>query len=177
MALSILRMQTGLLKYQIPSSAINGNWYVNFTDWEDQPSAAVYRFHWGRLAINPHDTTGQIMPPSMVPTFCPGGTQNTCPLAMLMPDMFPSATNPFNVSATVTPSINVASNQTVNLNVSVTPNITTAGQLIVRVQDPNQNILSSQVIGSTYQHVLYSKSSNDSFHHLYYAVECIPWCL
>lgn len=63
---------------QLPDSAVNGNWYTYMTDWEDSPNQPVYRFHWGRLAINPHNADGTIAAPTAAPSFCLGQPQNTC---------------------------------------------------------------------------------------------------
>jgi len=77
--------------YTIPSTWINGgaNTYVYFTDWQDRPTQPAYRFHWGRLAVNPHDASGNILPPSAAPSFCLGEPQNTCNMGG---DMSPTPT-------------------------------------------------------------------------------------
>lgn len=42
----------------------------------DQPA----RSHWDRLAINPKDSHGRLMPPTRSPSFCLGEPRNTCPM-------------------------------------------------------------------------------------------------
>ncbi len=86
-------------QYQIPSSWINGgaNTYVYFTDWQVRPSFPLYRFHWGRLAVNPHNADGSLMAPSVAPSFCLGMPQNTCAMSM------PGATPPPTMMGTMQP--------------------------------------------------------------------------
>ena len=55
--------------------------YVYFSDWRSRPTEAVYRFHWGRLAINPHTADGSSAAPSAAPSYCLGMPQNTCDMA------------------------------------------------------------------------------------------------
>jgi hypothetical protein len=79
---------------QLPDSMVNGGQvYTYFSDWRARPTAQVYRFHWGHLAVNPHDpATGEITDPSASPFFCLGGQSNTCDFVWQMslgltPDM------------------------------------------------------------------------------------------
>lgn len=56
--------------HQIPDSVLAQPWYVYYTDWQGCcDHAPAYRFSWGRLAVNPHDAAGNILPPSASPTF------------------------------------------------------------------------------------------------------------
>jgi hypothetical protein len=59
---------------QLPDSVVNGATpiYVYFGQWGDFASSDIYRFHWQRLAVNPHDAAGNPLSPSASPTF--GGT-------------------------------------------------------------------------------------------------------
>ncbi|HLG12623.1 MAG TPA: hypothetical protein VI876_12770 [Dehalococcoidia bacterium] len=59
-----------------PDAMLNGDLFVYMTDFQVRPSAPVYRFHWGRLAVNPGT------PPSASPSFCFGAPQNTCAMEM-----------------------------------------------------------------------------------------------
>lgn len=72
---------------QIPSSIATGQVpvYVYFGEWGDFSDADVYRFHWGRVAVNPHDGNGNLLGLSAAPSYCPGQAQNTCPMGMQAP--------------------------------------------------------------------------------------------
>jgi hypothetical protein len=65
---------------QLPATVANGSTpvYVYLSDWEDTPNQPAYRFHWQRLAINPHAPDGSMLPPSAAPSFCLGQPHNTC---------------------------------------------------------------------------------------------------
>jgi hypothetical protein len=65
---------------QLPDSMVNGGKvYAYFSDWRARPTAQVYRFHWGHLAVNPHDpATGELTQPSASPFFCLDNQANTC---------------------------------------------------------------------------------------------------
>jgi hypothetical protein len=68
----------GLRKGQMfPDAMLRGDVFVYMTDFQVRPSEPVYRFHWGRLAVNPGT------PPSPAPSFCLGQPQNTCPMDMM----------------------------------------------------------------------------------------------
>jgi hypothetical protein len=70
---------------QLPDAMVDGGQvYVYFSDWRARPTAPAYRFHWGRLAVNPHDENGNLAPPSASPFFCLGMPQNTCDLSRFM---------------------------------------------------------------------------------------------
>jgi hypothetical protein len=74
---------------QIPTSIVNGSTpiYAYFGEWGDFSDSNVYRFHWGRIAVNPHDSSGNLVAPSAAPSYCPGQPQSTC--AMPMADQAP----------------------------------------------------------------------------------------
>jgi hypothetical protein len=59
--------------------------YVFFGEWGDFKDANVYRFHWGRLAVNPHDAGGSPLAPSAATSYCPGQPQSTCPASVQAP--------------------------------------------------------------------------------------------
>jgi len=56
---------------QLPDNVASGAVPVSvyFGQWGDFSDANVYRFHWQRVAVNPHDANGNILPPSASPTF------------------------------------------------------------------------------------------------------------
>jgi hypothetical protein len=58
-----------------------------FTSWNNGTHYPVYRFHWGRVAVNPHNIGGAAMPASAAPSFCLGAPQNTC---MGIPGIMPT---------------------------------------------------------------------------------------
>jgi hypothetical protein len=60
---------------QLPASIVDGSTpvFAHFADWGDFSDTNVYRFHWARIAANPHDAAGNLLPPSASPTF--GTTQ------------------------------------------------------------------------------------------------------
>jgi len=69
---------------QIPANIVNGQMpvYAYFGEWGDFSDANVYRFHWGRIAVNPHDANGSLLAPSVAPSYCPGQPQSTCTMSM-----------------------------------------------------------------------------------------------
>ena len=70
---------------QLPSAMATGQpVYVYMSDWEVRPNAPAYRFHWDRMAINPHDADGSISDPTASPSFCLGQPNQTC-MAMSTP--------------------------------------------------------------------------------------------
>ncbi len=97
---------------QIPTSIVNGSTpiYAYFGEWGDFSDSNVYRFHWQRLAVNPHDSSGNIVAPSAAPSFCLGQPQNTCPMDMPMPTTtampMPTMTVMATPTATKTPATN-----------------------------------------------------------------------
>jgi hypothetical protein len=72
---------------QIPAAIASGQRpvYVYFGEWGDFRDANVYRFHWGRIAVNPHDANGSPLAPSAATSYCPGQVQSTCPMNMQAP--------------------------------------------------------------------------------------------
>src|SRR4029434_5172654 len=74
---------------RIPDAFLNSA-RVYFTSWinggRGQPPL---RFHWDRLAVNPHNVGGAMMPPSAAPSFCLGQPFNTCPAPSSGPTMTP----------------------------------------------------------------------------------------
>jgi|SRR5215472_3591784 len=55
---------------QFPEAIVNGSVpvYAHFGDFSDS-IGNVYRFHWARIAVNPHNPDGSAMGPSASPTF------------------------------------------------------------------------------------------------------------
>jgi hypothetical protein len=72
---------------QVPAAIASGQRpvYVFFGEWGDFSDANVYRFHWGRIAVNPHDVAGRPLAPSAAPTYCPARPQATCPAGTRAP--------------------------------------------------------------------------------------------
>jgi hypothetical protein len=70
---------------RIPGSIVSGSTpvYAYFGEWGDFSDANVYRFHWGRVAVNPHDASGAIAAPSAASSYCPSDPQQTCPMAAM----------------------------------------------------------------------------------------------
>lgn len=60
-------------EHQLPDEFLSSDVYVYFTSWINRPLESAYRFHWDRLAVNPRDPSGQLLPPSAVPLFRTGG--------------------------------------------------------------------------------------------------------
>lgn len=56
---------------QLPDAIVNGSTpiYAHFGEFGDFTDSNVYRFHWGRIAVNPHNADGTLMAPSASPTF------------------------------------------------------------------------------------------------------------
>lgn len=70
---------------QIPADIASGQVpvYAYFGEWGDFSDSNAYRFHWGRVAVNPHDAGGNLLGPSAAPSYCPGQVQNTCPMGFM----------------------------------------------------------------------------------------------
>jgi hypothetical protein len=67
----------------IPDALANNPNFAYFTTWVSAFNTdPLVRFHWGRVAINPHNPDGSPMAPSPAPSYCPGQPQNTCPMDM-----------------------------------------------------------------------------------------------
>jgi hypothetical protein len=78
-----------------PSSITNGSTpiYAHFGEFGDFTDNNVYRFHWGRIAVNPHNSNGSLMTPSASPTFgatppTPSPTPSISPTPILSPSPF-----------------------------------------------------------------------------------------
>jgi hypothetical protein len=50
-----------------------------FTSWINGGQHTPTRWHWDRIAVNPHDGSGNFAAPSAAPSFCLGQPNNTCP--------------------------------------------------------------------------------------------------
>ena len=50
-----------------------------FSSWINGGQHKPTRWHWDRVAINPHDEAGNFAGPSSAPSFCLGASNNTCP--------------------------------------------------------------------------------------------------
>jgi len=50
-----------------------------FTSWQNGGQHYPTRWHWKRIAVNPHDASGNFAAPSAAPSFCLGQPNNTCP--------------------------------------------------------------------------------------------------
>jgi hypothetical protein len=50
-----------------------------FTSWINGGQHTPARWHWDRVAVNPHDGSGNFAAPSASPSFCLGQPNNTCP--------------------------------------------------------------------------------------------------
>ena len=88
---------------QLPESVVNGSTpiYAHFGEFGDFSSSSVYRFHWGRIAVNPHNADGTPAGPSATcqflgncgggPTPTPSGTPTPTPTPTSTPTPTPSA--------------------------------------------------------------------------------------
>jgi hypothetical protein len=56
---------------QLPADIVDGSTpiHVYFGQWSDFSDGNPYRFHWQRIAVNPHDVAGNVLAPSQSPTF------------------------------------------------------------------------------------------------------------
>jgi hypothetical protein len=50
-----------------------------FTSWINGGQHSPTRWHWDRVAVNPHNPDGSFAAPSAAPSFCLGQPNNTCP--------------------------------------------------------------------------------------------------
>jgi hypothetical protein len=92
--------------HQLPAALFNGPVYVYFADWSSTAPNPVYRFHWERLAINPHQANGSFAAPSASASYCPSQPQFTCQSGSPAPTSTP--TPPTNRTPTPTPTSPVA---------------------------------------------------------------------
>lgn len=82
---------------QLPDAIVNGSVpiWAHFADWGDFSDGNVYRFHWQRIAVNPHDAAGSPLGPSASPTFgtppppTPSPTPTGTPTPTPAPTPFP----------------------------------------------------------------------------------------
>lgn len=102
---------------QIPASVLNGQWFVYATDWQSNPQAPAYRFHWQRFAVNPHDSAGNPVGPSAAPSFCLGQPGNTCMAGMATNTPVPVAT----ATNTPVPAVTATSTATATATATNTP--------------------------------------------------------
>jgi len=88
--------------HSLPDSLIGGNVYVYFADVGVSRSDAPVRFHWERLAVNPHNPDGSLAPPSASSSF--GAGPLATPTRTLAPaTATPTPTLPSAATATSTP--------------------------------------------------------------------------
>jgi hypothetical protein len=64
---------------RIPDFWFNQGVRPYFTSWINGGQHTPTRWHWDRLAVNPHDSADNLAPPSASPSFCLGLGNNTCP--------------------------------------------------------------------------------------------------
>ncbi|HEY3058138.1 MAG TPA: hypothetical protein VGL99_04095 [Chloroflexota bacterium] len=64
---------------RIPDFWFQGGVRPYFTSWINGGQHTPTRWHWDRLAVNPHDGAGNLAAPSASPSFCLGLPNNTCP--------------------------------------------------------------------------------------------------
>jgi hypothetical protein len=90
----------------IPNQLADNPNFAYFTTWVSAFNTdQLVRFHWGRLAVNPHNPNGSPMAPSASPSYCPGRPQNTCDMNNMDPTPTPTSASPTPTprSATATP--------------------------------------------------------------------------
>jgi hypothetical protein len=63
---------------RIPDSWFDQGVRPYFASWINGGQHKPIRWHWDRVAVNPHDDAGNILPPSSAPSFCLGEKNNTC---------------------------------------------------------------------------------------------------
>ena len=64
---------------RIPDSWFQQGVRPYFDSWINGGQHTPTRWHWDRIAVNPHDENGTPVTPSASPSFCLGQTNNTCP--------------------------------------------------------------------------------------------------
>jgi hypothetical protein len=64
---------------RIPDSWFQQGVRPYYTSWINGGQHTPTRWHWDRLAVNPHDASGRPAPLSAAPSFCLGLPENTCP--------------------------------------------------------------------------------------------------
>jgi hypothetical protein len=64
---------------RIPDSWFSQGVRPYFTSWINGGQHTPTRWHWDRIAVNPHDGSGNFAAPSAAPSFCLGQPNNTCP--------------------------------------------------------------------------------------------------
>lgn len=90
---------------QIPASIVSGSVpvYAYFGEWADFSDSDIYRLHWGRVAVNPHDSNGLSLGPSPAPSYCPGQPQDTCAMGTMNPGSGGTGMAPTGGSTTAMP--------------------------------------------------------------------------
>jgi hypothetical protein len=63
---------------RIPDSWFNSGVRPYFTSWINAGMHTPARWHWDRIAVNPHNAQGGFAAPSAAPSFCLGDPNNTC---------------------------------------------------------------------------------------------------
>ena len=90
---------------QFPDALINADNYIYFSSWTGRVTSDTVRFHWDRIAINPKDAQGRLLPPSAPADFCPGQPGNLCqPGTTPVPSSTTAASAQPSVIPTPTPS-------------------------------------------------------------------------
>lgn len=66
---------------RVPDAYFAGS-YVYFTSWINANGHSATRWHWDRVAVNPHDIGSHLQPPTSAPSFCIDEPNHTCPLVL-----------------------------------------------------------------------------------------------
>lgn len=112
---------------QFPDEFINNPVYFYGGSWLAVQTSDAVRFHWDRMAVNPKDLAGNLLPPSGVPCLsgmvvtypgqCPNGSPTPAPTLVPTPTAIPSPTP----SPTPKPLTSPSSNPTATPNPTISP--------------------------------------------------------
>jgi hypothetical protein len=132
-------------------SRIPDSWFTRgvrpyFTSWVNGGQHTPIRWHWDRIAVNPHDSSGNFAAPSASPSFCLGQPDNTCPDPGTASNPSPTPTSPPAAatptprpSASPTPVPTTAAQQTITFDNLSNPNRPLSGQYPTNVIDWGTN--------------------------------------
>jgi len=125
------------------------------TSWQNGGQHYPTRWHWDRIAMNPHDSSGNFAAPSASPSFCLGQPNNTCPdptgtptaatatptspPATATATRTPAPTSPPG-TATATPPASTSGSMTINFDNLSNPNRPLSGQYPTGVADWGTNL-------------------------------------
>jgi hypothetical protein len=109
---------------RIPDSWFQQGVRPYYTSWINGGQHTPTRWHWDRIAVNPHDASGNFAAPSAAPSFCLGLLNNTCPDPDIPGGGGQQIPPPNTATPTRTPTVQPGSTATPTLTPTPTPTAT-----------------------------------------------------